>query len=144
VQVLDGDVVRQTLCKDLSFSEEARYENVRRIGIVADMLSSQGVTVLVAAITPLRAMRDVARGLCESFVEVFVDAPLGVCELRDPKGLYQRARRGEIIDFTGVSSPYERPLSPAIICATHEESLTVSVDRVLTYLKNVASPTFWY
>jgi bifunctional enzyme CysN/CysC len=131
VQVLDADLLRKNLNHDLGFSKEDRDENVRRIGFVADLLTRQGVIVLVAAISPYRAAREEVRQTIDSFVEVHVNAPLSVCEVRDPKGLYKRARCGEIHSFTGIDDPYEEPLSPDIRLNTHEQPLQVSVVTLL-------------
>ena len=136
LEVLDGDVVRTNLTKGLGFSKEDRDINVRRIGFVAGLLSKHGVAVLVAAISPYRAIRqEVRERMPERFVEVHVSAPLEACEARDVKGLYKKARTGEIPTFTGVSDPYEPPTNPEVTCPTHEESLEASVARVLRYLE---------
>ena len=134
VQILDGDEVRRHLSKDLGFSKEDRDENIRRIGFVAELLTRNGVIVLVSAISPYRAVRDELRARIGDFVEVYVNAPLAVCEERDVKGLYRRARSGELRAFTGVSDPYEAPLSPEIECRTDLEALKESVDKVLGYV----------
>ncbi len=140
VERLDGDIVRHYLSKGLGFSKTDRDENIRRIGFVAHLLSRHGVIVLAAAISPSRAIREEVRQLhtqgshCR-FVEVFVNAPLAVCELRDVKGLYQRARSGEISHFTGISDPYEPPLAPEVECRTDLESLEDSVERVMQALR---------
>jgi adenylylsulfate kinase len=134
VQVLDGDVVRRDLCSDLGYTEYDRFENIRRIAHVAKLLVEHEVIVLVAAITPLTVMRDFARGLCPQFIEVFVDASLDVCEFRDTKGLYRLAREGKISDFTGISSPYERPTRPEVICYTAVETIEESTEKILHYL----------
>ena len=133
-QVLDGDELRTTLCQDLTFSDEDRLENVRRISFVASLLSKHGITVLVAAISPRSTMRELAKSRCTRYIEVFVDAPLHICEQRDTKGLYRRARAGEIQQFTGIDSPYERPSSPDIICYTATESILESTAKVLQRL----------
>lgn len=110
---IDGDELRKTLCKDLGFSGEDRAENVRRAASVANLLNAQGFDVVVSLISPLCTHRELARSVIgEDFREVYVDCALQECERRDPKGLYVRARRGEIPDFTGVSSPYEPPINP--------------------------------
>lgn len=123
--VLDGDNVRHGLCRDLGFSLEDRAENLRRVGEVAKLFLDAGTIVLAAFISPLRADRQKIRGLIPEgdFFEIFCEAPIAVCELRDPKGLYVRARRGEIPDFTGISSPYEPPLDPELILKTAEQSV---------------------
>jgi bifunctional enzyme CysN/CysC len=131
VQVLDADSVRQHLNRDLGFSKEDRDENVRRIGFVADLLTGHGVIVLVAAISPYRAARDQVRQTVESFIEVHVNAPLSVCEARDPKGLYRKVRSGAIHNFTGIDDPYEEPLAPDVRLETHEQTSKASIDAVL-------------
>jgi len=137
VEVLDGDIVRQYLTKGLGFSKEDRDENIRRIGFVAHLLSRNGVVVLVSAISPYRATRDEVRHRTGDFVEVYVNAPLAICEQRDVKGLYKRARAGEIKQFTGIDDPYEAPLNAEIECRTDEESLEESAAKVLSYLANM-------
>lgn len=135
IEVLDGDIVRQNLTKGLGFSKEDRDENIRRIGFVAHLLSRNGVIVLVSAISPYRAIREEVRQKVGDFVEVFVNAPLAVCEGRDVKGLYKRARAGEIKQFTGIDDPYEAPLNPEVECQTAQESLEDSTARVIAYLE---------
>ncbi|HEX5434726.1 MAG TPA: adenylyl-sulfate kinase, partial [Candidatus Angelobacter sp.] len=135
VEHLDGDVVRQHLSKDLGFTQEDRNENVRRIGFVADLLGKNGVVVLVSMISPYRAIRDELRSKIESFIEVYVNAPLAVCEQRDVKGLYSKARAGLLPRFTGISDPYEPPLHPEIECRTDRETLAESVAKVVEYLE---------
>lgn len=131
VEVLDGDVVRTHLCKDLGFSEADRKENIRRIAQVAQMLTHHGKIVLVAAISPYRSSREQARSSIGNFIEVYVNAPLSVCEQRDPKGLYHKARAGMIHGFTGIDDPYEAPLSPDVECLTGIESPKESVTKVM-------------
>ena len=125
VYVLDGDNVRHGLCADLGFSDADRTENIRRIGHVADLMADTGAIVLTAFISPFRADRQQVRDVVgdDDFLEVYVDAPLAVCESRDPKGLYKKARTGEIPEFTGISSPYEPPASPAVHLKTGDLSL---------------------
>lgn len=135
VEVLDGDVVRQNLTKGLGFSKEDRDENVRRVGFVASLLSRNGVIVLVSAISPYRNIREQMRQRIDNFVEVYVNAPLDVCERRDVKGLYQKARSGQIKNFTGIDDPYEPPLNADIECRTDLESLEESVSKVLAKLE---------
>ena len=132
VEVLDGDVVRENLTKGLGFSKADRDENIRRIGFVAQLLTRNGVIVIVSAISPYRNIRDEVRSRIGDFVEVYVNAPLAVCEERDVKGLYKRARSGEIKSFTGIDDPYEAPMSPEIECRTDQETLEESVTKVLT------------
>jgi 3',5'-nucleoside bisphosphate phosphatase len=132
VEVLDGDDVRQNLCAGLGFSREDRDMNVRRIAFVADLLSRNGVVTFVAAVSPYRRARDEARArMGERFVEVFMRASLEECERRDVKGLYERARAGEIERFTGVSDPYEEPLSPELLIDTESESPQASAARLV-------------
>jgi adenylylsulfate kinase len=131
VEVLDGDIVRQNLTKGLGFSKEDRDENIRRIGFVAQLLTRNGVVVLVAAISPYRDVRNEVRQKIGNFIEVYVNAPLDVCEQRDVKGLYQKARAGEIKNFTGINDPYEAPTYPEVECQTNCETLDESVDKVL-------------
>jgi len=135
VEVLDGDIVRQHLTRGLGFSKEDRDENIRRIGFVAHLLSRNGVIVLVSAISPYRKARDEVRQQIGDFVEVFVNAPLEVCEQRDVKGLYKKARAGEIKQFTGIDDPYEAPENAEIECCTDRETLDESAAKVLEYLQ---------
>lgn len=136
--LLDGDNIRTGLNKDLGFSAEDRSENIRRIGEVARLLVDAGLIVLTAFISPFRQDRKMVRDLLDEgdFVEIFVDCPLAVCEQRDPKGLYRKARAGEITNFTGLNSPYERPESPELILDTSVLSVQECVDRVIQYLKS--------
>ncbi|MBL8754739.1 MAG: adenylyl-sulfate kinase [Planctomycetes bacterium] len=135
VYVLDGDNIRHGLCADLGFSAADRTENIRRIGHVAALLADTGVLVLTAFISPFRADRAAARNvLGADFLEVFVDVPLATCEARDPKGLYKKARAGQIPEFTGISSPYEPPDHPELHLRNGERSLDRSVDDVLAFL----------
>ena len=129
IESLDGDIVRQNLTKGLGFSKADRDENIRRIGFVANLLTRNGVIVLVSAISPYREIRDEVRGRIGNFVEVFVNAPVEVCEQRDVKGLYAKARAGEIKGFTGVDDPYEAPSTPEVECRTDLESLEESICR---------------
>ncbi|HWY49832.1 MAG TPA: adenylyl-sulfate kinase [Bryobacteraceae bacterium] len=131
VEWLDGDVVRQHLSKDLGFSKQDRDENIRRIGFVAELLTRNGVIVLVSAISPYGSVRDEMRRRIGNFFEVYVNAPLAVCEQRDVKGLYRRARTGELHHFTGVDDPYEAPQAPEIECRTDQETLAESTAKVL-------------
>ncbi|MES2222926.1 MAG: adenylyl-sulfate kinase [Acidobacteriota bacterium] len=132
VEVLDGDVVRTHLCKDLGYSEADRKENIRRIAQVAKMLTHHGKIVLVAAISPYRSGREEARSIIGNFIEVYVNAPLSVCEQRDPKGLYHKARIGMIHGFTGIDDPYEAPPSPEVECLTGVETPQESAEKVLS------------
>lgn len=142
VQILDGDVVRPHLCKDLGFSHADRIENVRRIAFVANLLANNQVVVLVPVIAPYRAVREELRQNYSTYLEVFVNAPLETCEERDPKGLYRRARAGQIKNFTGISDPYETPESPDVECRTDTESLEVCVDKIVTAIElRISNPT---
>ena len=135
--VLDGDNVRHGLCGDLSFSEEDRTENIRRIGQVARLFVDAGVIVLTAFISPFRVDRQRVRRMVESaddFIEIYCQCSLEVCEQRDVKGLYQRARKGEIADFTGISSPYEAPKNADLIIDTGQLSVKASVGKVVAHL----------
>lgn len=134
VEVLDGDIIRENLTKGLGFGKEDRDENIRRIGFVAHLLSRNGVIVLVSAISPYREIREEVRQKIGSFVEVYVSTPLEVCEERDVKGLYKRARAGQIKQFTGIDDPYEPPLNPEVECKTQQETLDQSVNKVLEQL----------
>lgn len=137
VEILDGDIVRTNLTKGLGFSKEDRDENIRRIGFVSHLLTRNGVIVIVSAISPYRDIRDEVRNRIGDFVEVFVNAPLNVCESRDVKGLYKKARAGEIKGFTGIDDPYEEPLKPEVECRTDLESLEESVAKVFTELEKL-------
>ena len=138
VQVLDGDEVRAALSAELGFSKEDRDTNVLRIGFVADLLTRNGVGVIVSAISPFKEVRDqVRRNVGNDFVEIFVDAPLEVCAERDVKGLYEKAFSGEIPQFTGVSDPYEAPAAPELHIKTDEEEPNESAARVIGYLEEL-------
>jgi adenylylsulfate kinase len=131
VELLDGDIVRTKLTKGLGFGKADRDENIRRIGFVSHLLTKHGVIVVVAAISPYREIRQEVRELIGNFIEVYVNAPLDVCEQRDVKGLYKKARSGEINNFTGVDDPYEPPLTHEVECWTNQESINESVQKVL-------------
>ncbi len=135
--VVDGDNVRQGLCGDLGFSADDRVENIRRVGEVAKLFTEAGIITLTAFISPFRADRDRVRSLAPAgdFIEVYCAADLSVCEDRDVKGLYKRARSGEIPNFTGISSPYEAPEAPELTVNTGTKDLSVCVDEVLSYLR---------
>jgi adenylyl-sulfate kinase len=135
VELLDGDEVRKNLSSGLGFSKDDRDANVRRIAYVARLLSRNGVVAITAAISPYREVRDEARRESDTFVEVFVDCPLAVCEKRDVKGLYARARAGEIERFTGVSDPYEPPLDPEVVVYTDHETPWESMAKIMTALE---------
>ncbi len=134
--LLDGDNVRHGLCRDLGFSDDDRKENIRRVGEVAKLMTDAGLIVLTAFISPFRAERQLVRDLLPDgeFIEVFVDTPLEVCEQRDPKGLYQKARAGEIPAFTGISSPYEAPENAEIRLKTAEGTIEEQVAQCLSEL----------
>ncbi|HEX7043423.1 MAG TPA: sulfate adenylyltransferase subunit CysN [Burkholderiales bacterium] len=135
--LLDGDNVRFGLNRDLGFTDEDRVENIRRIGETAKLFVDAGLIVLTAFISPFRSDRDMVRSLVEAqeFVEVYVNAPLEVCEQRDPKGLYSKARQGEISNFTGIDSPYEPPSDPEITLFTERETVEECVEKIITYLQ---------
>lgn len=132
VEILDGDAVRTHLTRDLGFSREDRDENVRRIGFVAQLLSRNGVVVLVPVIAPYRSARDEVRALHEPgrFLEVHVATPVDVCSERDVKGLYAKQKAGDLTGLTGVDDPYEPPLDPEVVVKTQEQSLEESVETV--------------
>jgi adenylylsulfate kinase len=136
IEILDGDVVRENLSKGLGFSKEDRDTNIRRIAFVADLLSRNGVPVITAAISPYREIRDEARELMgERFIEAYVQASVEECERRDVKGLYAKARTGEIKEFTGVSDPYEPPLNPELVLDTESESPEQSAAKIIGFLE---------
>lgn len=134
--VLDGDKLRDGLCADLGFSVEDRLENMRRVGAVAKLFMMQGTVALVALVSPIRSARaSVRASLPEGdFIEVYCDSPLDVCMARDPKGMYAKAEKGLIADFTGVSATYEAPLAPELTVDTGGESVDASVRRLLAFL----------
>lgn len=136
--VLDGDNIRHGLNKNLGFSPEDREENIRRIGEVAKLFADAGVITTTAFISPYRKDRDKAREILEDgrFIEVFVDCPLEVCESRDPKGLYKKARAGEIKEFTGIDAPYEVPENAEIVINTNDLDLDASIQKVIDYLSD--------
>ena len=136
--VLDGDNIRHGLCKDLGFSDADREENIRRIGEVSKLFLDAGIVVLTAFVSPFKADRDKARALVEAgdFIEIHCAADLGVCEERDTKGLYAKARSGAIKDFTGISSPYEAPENPELKVDTGNQSLEACVAQVIGHLES--------
>ncbi len=136
--LMDGDIIRKGLNKDLGFSESDRTENIRRVGEVAFLLVDAGLIVLTAFISPFQADRQNVRDLFNpgEFIEVFVRCPLEICEERDPKGLYKKARTGEIPDFSGISSPYEAPVSPEIQINSSVLTINECADQVIRYLKD--------
>jgi adenylylsulfate kinase len=133
-ETLDADELRATINRDLGFSRHDRDENVRRIARIAEVLASHGILTVVAAISPYRETRLELRGLITNYVEVFVDAPLQVCEERDPKGLYRKARAGIISGFTGISDPYEAPANPDVHCRTDQETVAESTRKIIDYI----------
>lgn len=134
--LLDGDNVRKGLNRDLGFSDADRVENIRRIGEVAKLFADAGMIIITAFISPFRADRDMVRGLMAEgeFIEVFVSTPIGICEQRDPKGMYAKARRGEIKHFTGIDSPYEAPLAPELVLDAASHSVDACVTLLLEFL----------
>jgi len=138
IEILDGDEVRTNLSKGLGFSREDRDTNIRRIGFVARLLSRNGVIAITAAISPYRDTRDEVRRAHEApFVEVYVECPIDVCEERDVKGLYKKARAGEIKEFTGISAPYEAPLQAELTIDTSRQSVDASARQILAYLEHL-------
>ena len=136
--ILDGDNIRHGLNKNLGFSPEDRTENIRRIGEVAKLFTDAGIVAITAFISPYRADRDQVRGLMKAgdFVEILVDCPVEVCEQRDVKGLYKKARAGEIKEFTGISAPYEAPAKAELTLESHELSIDASVTAIVAYLES--------
>ena len=134
--LLDGDNVRHGLCRDLGFGAADRVENIRRVGEVSKLMVDAGLVVLTAFISPFRSDREIVRALLPpgEFIEIFVDAPLDECERRDPKGLYKKARAGEIRNFTGIDSPYEQPLQPTVHLQTNRYSAQECASQVVDYL----------
>lgn len=137
--VLDGDNMRHGLCSDLAFSPEDRKENIRRIGEVAKLFAEAGFVCITAFISPYRSDRDLARRIAPAgkFIEVYLNVPVEICEQRDPKGLYAKARSGEIRDFTGVSAPYEAPLNPELELRTDKFALNDCIKAILERLNGV-------
>lgn len=135
--LLDGDNVRHGLCGDLGFSDSDRVENIRRVGEVAKLMVDAGMIVLSAFISPFQSERKAVRDLLNSdeFIEVFIDTPLATCESRDPKGLYLKARAGEIKNFTGIDSEYQQPLNPEIVIDTERQTTEQSVEKIINYLQ---------
>jgi adenylylsulfate kinase len=137
VEVLDGDVVRENLSRGLGFSREDRDINVRRIGFVAQLLSRNGVSVVVAAVSPYESTRREVRRQIERFVEVYVECPLNECERRDVKGLYKKARAQLVSHFTGIDDPYEPPPNPEVTLRTNERDVEASVNDVMNALEQL-------
>ncbi len=140
--LLDGDNIRHGLNKNIDFSDEGRNENIRRIGEVSKLFLDAGLIVITAFISPFKEDRNQVRQLVEEgeFIEVYVECPLEVCESRDVKGLYAKARRGEIPNFTGISSPFEEPLNPEIIVHSAQEDIETCVNQILTITLNKIKP----
>lgn len=136
-ELLDGDVVRTHISKGLGFSKEDRDTNIRRIGFVCKLLSRNGVAAIAAAVSPYREIRDEVRTEIANFVEVYVKCPLDVLKGRDVKGLYAKAHRGEIANFTGVSDPYEEPLNPELVLQTDQETEEESLAKVIAKLEEL-------
>ncbi|KMQ32195.1 adenylyl-sulfate kinase [Bacillus cereus] len=136
--VLDGDNIRHGLNKDLNFSPEDRKENIRRIGEVSKLFVDSGTITITAFISPYNEDRSLIRSMYPvgEFIEIYLKCSIDICEQRDPKGLYKKARYGEIKDFTGVSAPYEEPTTPELIIETDKQDIEVSVQQVITYLDN--------
>ena len=134
--LLDGDNVRHGLNKDLGFNEESRVENIRRIGEISKLFLDSGIIVLTAFISPFKSDRNLARSLVskEQFIEIFIDATIETCEKRDPKGMYLKARNGEISNFTGISSPYESPENPELHIINNEITLDNASNQIIKYL----------
>lgn len=132
---LDGDIVRQSLTRDLGFTKEDRDKNIERITFVAKLLSRNGVAVMCSFISPYRAVRQKVREETTNFIEIYVEVPLEEAINRDVKGMYQKAINGEIPNFTGISDPYEEPMDPEIRVPTHLESVEESVQRIMAYLE---------
>ncbi len=134
VEVLDGDAVRAHLSKELGFSRADRDTNIKRIAFVCQLLTRNGVTCITSAISPYREARNWARQEIGRFIEIYVKCPLEVCRRRDPKGLYRLVDEGKLSNFTGIDDPYEEPEQPELILETDQESIEVSVTRILAYL----------
>lgn len=141
--VLDGDNVRHGLCGDLGFSDKDRQENIRRIGEMAKLFMEAGIIVLTAFISPYRADRERVRAMTgpSDFIEIYCDTSIEICETRDVKGLYKKARAGEIAEFTGISSPYEKPENPELVLNTGAESLDVCVQEVVSKMASLGIVT---
>jgi len=133
--LLDGDIIRKELNVDLGFSEEDRKENIRRVSVVAKILTECGIVPIVALVSPFREARKKAREKIEKFVEIYVKAPLEVCIKRDIKGMYKMAIEGKIKGFTGIDDPYEEPLNPEIVCETDKESIEECIEKILNFLE---------
>ncbi len=136
-ELLDGDVIRTNLGKGLGFSKEDRYTNIKRVGFVCQLLSRNDIAAVVSLVSPYREVRDAVRSSVGSFVEIYVKTSLQECEKRDVKGLYKKARAGEITGFTGVDDPYEEPLHPDAVCETEKETAEESLEKVLKTLQSL-------
>jgi len=134
-ELLDGDIIRTNFSQELGFTKRERDINVKRIGFLSWLLNKHGIVSVVAAIAPYEETRQINRKLIPNYIEVFCNCPLEVVEKRDPKGLYARARRGEIPHFTGISDPYEPPRNPEVICRTDQESIEESFAKIIGYLE---------
>jgi adenylyl-sulfate kinase len=135
IERLDGDIVRKNLTKDLGFSREDRARNIERVAFVCQLLSKHGVGVVASFISPYKSEREYVRKICKNFVEVHVNTPLEICEQRDKKDLYAKARRGEIKNFTGISDPYEIPENPHLrVCGDREERIKKITDEIVRYV----------
>lgn len=141
--LLDGDILRQGLCNDLGFSEADRYESCRRMAEVAKLFMDEGYLVICASISPYKNMRQMIRNRFaeDQFIEVFIDSPLSICEARDPKGLYKKARAGNIALFTGIDSAYEQPENPEIHLRTDQETPGICVQKIIEFLKSGSLPS---
>jgi adenylylsulfate kinase len=137
VEILDGDEVRRYVSRGLGFSKEDRDENIRRIGWICKILTRNDVVAIGAAISPYREIRDEVRAMVGNFIEVYVKCPIEVCEERDIKGLYKRARAGEIKNFTGVNDPYEEPLNPEVICETDKETPEECLKKIMEKIEEM-------
>ena len=135
VELLDGDIVRANFSQELGFTKRDRDINVKRLGFVSYLLTKNDVVTIVAAIAPYKDARILNRQLIEQYIEVFCDCPLEVVERRDVKGLYERARKGEILNFTGISDPYDKPINPEIIVRTDRETVSESITKIITFLE---------
>jgi adenylylsulfate kinase len=136
-ELLDGDVIRQHLSLGLGFSKEDRCENIRRIGFVAELLSRHGIIVIVSAISPYKSARDEVHNRIPHFIEVYIKCSIEECERRDVKGLYKKAKAGELNFFTGISDPYEEPDKPDIICNTEFETVEQSTQQIIESLERL-------
>ena len=137
LEILDGDVVRTTLCKGLGFSKEDRDENISRLGWACNLLNRHGIVAVTAVVSPYREARNRVRKGIPRFIEIYVKAPLSVCMDRDVKGLYAKAMAGELSHFTGVNDPYEEPMAPDIIVETHNNSVAQCVSSIIDHLEAI-------